>query len=98
MNIYVGNLSYEATENDVENLFSEYGQVDEAKVIRDRISEKSRGFAFVTMNSKEEANSAINNLSEQEFMGRKLVVNEARPRRDKKPRNNNRFNNNRNQR
>jgi len=84
MNIYVGNLSPEVTEEDLNTLFSEYGQVSSAKVIRDMFSQESRGFAFVEMPGQAEAQKAIENLNTQELKGKKIVVNEARPRRDKR--------------
>ena len=80
MNIYCGNLSYQSTDEDLNTLFQEYGDVGSAKVIRDRETDRSRGFGFVEMESDEEAQNAIDALNGQEFMGRKLVVNESRPR------------------
>lgn len=80
MNIYCGNLSYQSADEDLNTLFQEYGDVTSAKVIRDRETDRSRGFAFVEMDSDDEAQNAIDALNGQEFMGRKLVVNESRPR------------------
>ncbi len=80
MNIYCGNLSYQSTDEDLNTLFQEYGDVGSAKVIRDRETDRSRGFGFVEMDSDDEAQNAIDALNGQEFMGRKLVVNESRPR------------------
>jgi len=80
MNIYCGNLSYNSADEDLNTLFQEYGDVASAKVIRDRETDRSRGFGFVEMDSDEEAQNAIDALNGQEFMGRKLVVNESRPR------------------
>ncbi|MBK49584.1 MAG: RNA-binding protein [SAR202 cluster bacterium] len=80
MNIYCGNLSYQSTDEDLNTLFQEYGDVASAKVIRDRETDRSRGFGFVEMESDDEAQNAIDALNGQEFMGRKLVVNESRPR------------------
>ena len=80
MNIYCGNLSYQSTDEDLNTLFQEYGDVTSAKVIRDRETDRSRGFGFVEMDSDDEAQNAIDALNGQEFMGRKLVVNESRPR------------------
>jgi len=82
MNIYVGNLSADASDEELSNLFAEYGKVSSAKVIRDMFSQESRGFGFVEMPSQTEAQKAIDELNTQEFKGKKLVVNEARPRRD----------------
>ena len=80
MNIYCGNLSYNSADEDLDTLFKEYGEVASAKVIRDRETDRSRGFGFVEMESDDEAQNAIDALNGQEFMGRKLVVNESRPR------------------
>ena len=80
MNIYVGNLSYEVTENDLRQAFEAFGQVESVKIIMDRYSSKSKGFGFVEMPAKEEALSAINNLNGKELKGRTLNVNKARPR------------------
>jgi RNA recognition motif-containing protein len=80
MNIYVGNLSFRASEQDVENLFTQYGEVSSARIITDKFTGRSRGFAIVEMGDDSAANSAISALHEKEFMERNLVVNEARPR------------------
>ena len=80
MNIYCGNLSYNSADEDLNTLFAGYGEVGSAKVIRDRETDRSRGFGFVEMESDDEAQNAIDALNGQEFMGRKLVVNESRPR------------------
>ncbi len=83
MNIYVGNLASDVTDEDLSNLFSQYGQVKEAKVIRDMFSQQSRGFGFVEMPGQAEAENAIKELNTQDLKGKNLVVNEARPRRDR---------------
>lgn len=80
MNIYVGNLSYEVTDEDLRQEFEEFGQVESANVIKDKFSGESRGFGFVEMPSKEEATAAIEGLQERELKGKKINVNEARPR------------------
>ena len=80
MNIYVGNLSFKASEQDVENLFTQYGEVSSARIIKDKFTNRSRGFAIVEMSDDTAANAAIAALHEKEFMERALVVNEARPR------------------
>ncbi|MEQ9455463.1 MAG: RNA-binding protein [Phycisphaeraceae bacterium] len=80
MKIYVGNMSFRTTEQGLEGLFSNYGQVDEVAVITDRETGRPRGFAFVTMGSDEEGREAIEALNGTEFEGRTLTVNEARPR------------------
>ena len=82
MNIYVGNLPFETTEEDLIGAFNPYGAVDVARVITDRDSGRSRGFGFVEMPNDEEAAKAINELSGRELNGRALTVNEARPRSD----------------
>ena len=83
MNIYVGNLASDVTEEDLTTLFSEYGQVKEAKIIKDMFSQESRGFGFVEMPATAEAQKAIEELNTKELKGKVLTVNEARPRRDR---------------
>ena len=78
--MYVGNLSYDVEKSDLETLFSEHGSVVMVNVVKDRDTGRARGFGFVEMQSKEEANQAIMNLNESDFMGRSLVVNMAKPR------------------
>ena len=78
MNIYVGNLSWGMSYQDLENLFAEHGSVTSAKIITDRMTNRSRGFGFVEMSDGAEA--AIAALNDSEIEGRKLVVNESRPR------------------
>ena len=78
MNIYVGNLSWGMSDQDLENLFAEHGTVTSAKIITDRMTTRSRGFGFVEMSDGAEA--AIEALNETEIEGRKLVVNESRPK------------------
>ena len=80
MNIYVGNLSREVTDEDLRQEFETFGQVESARVIKDKFSGESRGFGFVEMPSKEEAAAAISGLEERELKGKKINVNEARPR------------------
>ena len=80
MNIYVGNLSYEVTEDALREAFEEFGPVESATIIKDKFSGKSRGFGFVEMSSKAEAQSAIDGLNGKELNGKALNVNEARPR------------------
>ncbi len=82
MNIYVGSLSPGVTEGDLESLFAKYGHVKSVKVLRDRYTGQPRGFGFVEMDNKKEATTAIEALNGYELQGRKLVVNEARPRQD----------------
>ncbi len=81
MNIFVGNLSFRATNADLEALFAQYGTVDSAAIINDRDTGRSRGFGFVEMPDATEANKAIEELNGFEHEGRALTVNEARPRR-----------------
>ena len=78
--LYVGNLSFETTASEVEKLFSEHGSVESAEVINDRMTGRSKGFGFVQMQSDSEAEAAITALNGQEFGGRTLTVNEAKPR------------------
>lgn len=83
MNIYVGNIPREASEDDLREAFAAFGQVASVAIIKDRYSGESRGFGFVEMPSQEEAQAAINGLNGKEFKGRTLNVNEARPREDR---------------
>jgi RNA recognition motif-containing protein len=80
MNIYVGNLSYETTEEDLRLAFGEFGTVESVNIIKDKFSGQSKGFGFVEMPSKAEGQSAIEGLNGKENKGRTLNVNEARPR------------------
>jgi RNA recognition motif-containing protein len=80
MNIYVGNLAYEVTDEDLQQAFAAYGQVTSAKVITDKFSGKSRGFGFVEMAADAEAREAISKVNGMDLKGRTLNVNEARPR------------------
>ena len=84
-NIYVGNLPWQTTNDDLFQLFSQYGQVGKAQVVMDRETGRSRGFAFVEMPNDAEAQAAIDALNNSPFNGRPLTVNEARPR-DERPR------------
>lgn len=81
--IYVGNLSYNVTSSDLEQLFTAHGQVASAEVIQDRATGRSKGFGFVEMGSDEEAQAAINALNGVEHDGRNLTVNEAKPKEDR---------------
>jgi len=80
VNIYVGNMSGDITEEDLREAFGAYGQVSSAKVIKDKYSDVSRGFGFVEMPAKAEAESAISGMNGTELKGQTLTVNEARPR------------------
>lgn len=80
MNIYVGNLSWTMTDEDLTNLFTQYGHVSSGKILKDKMSGRSKGFGFVEMEDDEAARTAIANLNETEVMGRKLIVNESQPR------------------
>jgi RNA recognition motif-containing protein len=80
MNIYVGNLPYSATENSLRSLFEGYGAVTTAKIVSDKFTGSSRGFGFVEMPNDDEAQRAIVELNGKDFEGRKIVVNESRPR------------------
>ncbi len=80
MNLYVGNLSYDVVQTDLETLFGQIGTVKSAVVIRDKYSGESRGFGFVEMDSTDDGKKAIEDLNGSELKGRAIVVNEARPR------------------
>jgi len=80
MNIYVGNISWDLTEEDLKGAFEPHGQVSSAKIVTDKYTGRSRGFGFVEMPEKAEAEAAISNLNGKELKGREIVVNEARPR------------------
>ncbi len=82
MNIYVGNLNFKVDENDLENLFAEYGEVSSCRIIVDKFNGRSKGFGFITMDNDDEANAAINDLSGTSFKDREMVVNEAKPRKE----------------
>jgi len=82
MNIYCGNLSWSMTEDDLREEFGAFGEVESARIITDRFSGRSKGFGFVEMPKKEEAEAAIAALNGKEIKGRSLKVNEAKPRRD----------------
>jgi cold-inducible RNA-binding protein len=84
--LYVGNLTFNTTEQDLQEQFSRYGQVSSASIITDRDTGRSRGFAFVEMDSKESAQTAIEALNGKELDGRALTVNEARPRENRESR------------
>lgn len=79
-NIFVGNLSYGATEDGIRSMFEQYGAVERVNLVTDRDTGQARGFAFVEMTNAAEADSAINELNGREFEGRSLNVNEARPK------------------
>ena len=81
--LYVGNLSFDTTEGDLQSLFEQAGQVVECNLIVDRYTSKSRGFGFVQMSSQEEADKAISMFNGKDVDGRALTVNEARPREDR---------------
>jgi RNA recognition motif-containing protein len=83
VNIYVGNLSYNATEDEVREAFERYGDVAAVNIIMDRETGRPRGFAFVEMPDSQQAKDAIENLNLTEIAGRKVTVNEARPREDR---------------
>jgi len=82
LNIYVGNMSYSTTEEELRQAFSEFGEVTEVKIIMDRQTGRPRGFGFVEMTDDDAANKAIEALNGQDLGGRTLVVNKARPKRE----------------
>ncbi len=83
MNIYVGNVPFRMSEEELKNLFAEFGTVESARIITDRDSGRSKGFGFVEMTEKEAGLAAIENLNGKEFNDRELRVNEARPKEDR---------------
>jgi len=89
MNIYVGNLSWDVTDEDLRQAFAEFGQVEAARVVNDSFTGRSRGFGFVEMPEKTEGDAAIQALNNRELKGRAIKVNEARPKgeggRDRRP-------------
>src|SRR3989440_12250462 len=96
MKLYVGNLSFETTENDLQDLFEQHGTVNEVHLMMDKMTGKSRGFAFITMNDDTQANAAMNALNAKELHGRALNANQARPREERpRPYGANRFAGNR---
>ncbi len=80
MNIYVGNLSWSMTDDDLSNLFSQYGTVSSAKILKEKNTGRSKGFGFVEMPDDGEAQNALSSLYESEVLGRKIIVNEAQPK------------------
>ncbi|MFQ5629127.1 MAG: RNA recognition motif domain-containing protein [bacterium] len=84
MKLYVGNLSYQVTEDELNEIFAAFGTVESVKIITDRETGQSRGFGFVEMSSKEEGEAAMNELNGKDAQGRSLVVNEARPRQERR--------------
>ncbi len=89
MEIYVGNLPWSISDQDLADAFGAFGSVEKASIISDRNSGRSKGFGFVTMNNADEANQAIEAMNGSELGGRALKVNEARPREDRPPRQSN---------
>jgi RNA recognition motif-containing protein len=87
MTIYVGNLSYKASENELNKLFSSFGEVKSVKIMTDKFTGKSKGFAFIEMADGSSGAKAIESLHQTDFKERKMIVNEARPR-EERPRNN----------
>lgn len=80
MKLYVGNLSYQATEQELKDLFSSYGEISSVNIVKDKFTGRAKGFAFVEMENDANAENAISSLNETEFKQRKLIVNEAKPR------------------
>ena len=83
MNIYVGNLVFDVSENDLREAFEQFGEITEIRLIMDKYSGKSKGFGFIEMPSKAEAEKAIEEMNGKEFKGRALNVNEAKPKTDR---------------
>jgi RNA recognition motif-containing protein len=86
INIYVGNLSFDTVEDELRELFTQYGAVDSVKIISDQFTGRSRGFGFIEMPTREEGLKAIQELDSKDFGGRPLKVNEAKPKRDNRDR------------
>lgn len=86
MKLYVGNLAYSTTEDDLRDLFSPFGEVSTAELITDRFSGQSKGFGFVEMSNNSEADAAIKGLNGKALNGRNLTVNQAQPRTNRPPR------------
>ena len=84
MNIYVGNLSTDLSDQELEDAFAKYGKIKSTKIIRDIFTQQSKGFGFVEMMNNTEANSAMKELNTSELKGTRMIVNEARPQRDKR--------------
>ena len=80
MNIYVGNHSWQMTDEDLRTLFEQYGSVTSAKIVKDKVSGRSKGFGFVEMPEDTEAQNALSSLYDSEVLGRKIIVNEAQPK------------------
>ena len=89
--LYVGNLSFKASEDEINTLFSAHGTITDVFIVKDKFTDRSKGFAFVTMDTPESAQSAIEQLNDFEFLGRNLVVNEARPKEERPRRNGRNF-------
>ena len=83
MNIYVGNLASDVKDEELKALFAKHGKVDNVKIIRDLFSQSSKGFGFVEMPGRADAQKALTELNTYEFKGKKLIVNEARPQRER---------------
>ena len=89
MNIYIGNLPYSITEDELREAFAQFGQVDRTNIIKDKFSGRSKGFGFVEMPNDGEAQSAIDSLNDSDLNGRSIKVNQARPREERPPRRDN---------
>jgi RNA recognition motif-containing protein len=83
MNLYIGNIPYNMSENDLTQLFANFGEVSSLNVVKDKVTNRSKGFGFVEMPDDSAASAAINELNGKEINGRKIIVNEARPKTDK---------------
>jgi RNA recognition motif-containing protein len=84
MNIYVGNLASDVKDDELKDLFTQHGKVDSVKIIRDMFSQTSKGFGFVEMPGRAQAQKALEELNTFEFKGKKLIVNEARPQKERR--------------
>lgn len=85
MNLYIGNIPYSISESELTQLFANFGEVTSLNIVKDKVTNRSKGFGFVDMPDDSAASAAINELNGKEVNGRKIIVNEARPKTDKKP-------------
>lgn len=85
MNLYIGNIPYSISESELTQLFANFGEVTSLNIVKDKVTNRSKGFGFVDMPDDAAASAAINELNGKEVNGRKIIVNEARPKTDKKP-------------
>lgn len=85
MNLYIGNIPYSISESELTDLFANFGEVSSLNVVKDKVTNRSKGFGFIEMPDDSAASAAINELNGKEINGRKIIVNEARPKTEKRP-------------